>query len=1160
MKSFRVALLASLLLGAVTARGDDTDIYITGGNINDGNSLVMMFLDWRPNLTSTVCTTEIEVTDPALPGATMLVNECEYLLGEFLPPAGEDGKRTFFELLRAALEKVVTPLTGVKLGLMLSHDHLANVECTGPEYGESPITPCSNGGFVFLGFKDMDDPVQKAEYFAKLAKMPLPQGSASHSYQGKEVYFEFFRYLTGQDVHNGHNGWTDYGTNNEETPRNIDDPKDTEPFDTATGVWDSSVEDETGRYISPLADALSCTKLYAINVLFQVSNQEDDSDDDIVASKANQGMGGIDLSGNRNSFPTVIEYLNDQDLADGSFNSKVNLPGKQNVISYFLVDETKINVKTTAYAEAGGSGNPPFPLSDDPKVLLDAINDIFKQILSVSTTFVSPSVPVNVFNRARTLNEVFIALFEAEQGGKPTWVGNLKKLKIGKNELGDTILVDAQNPPQPAVAVDGRIKDTALTYWTLADELPDPAPDDTFVAGKDGRTVARGGAGSVIPGYRSAVLGNTPGTTNPAGDTTSTTHRKVFTEPDNLTNGTLTDLRALNADATTAAVLLASDTLYQAVMNCSGCSYTTADATDQARAETELVELLKFARGLDVDDEDDDSIVDEARSWIVSDPLHSRPLPLNYGAVNGFTAENPDVRILMATNDGFLHMFQAADNSGVETWAFMPRDVIDDVMRLRANTAGVPVHPYLLDGASTALVIDNDADGNIEIADKSDLANPLNDRVVAFIGERRAGKRYYALDISEPDDPHMLWSIGKGDAGYEQMGQTWSTPRVGKLLVDLGSGPVEKYVLFIGGGYNGDDAGDDVGDLGKDERDESNPFVGGDDDEGNAIFIVDAFTGTLIWKAVDTDVAEATASAVEDSPELYVHPDLEDSIPSDLSTIDSDADGYIDRAYVGDTGGVVWRIDTVGADRTGWRVTKLASIGRHYSNTNADDRRFFHRVDFVRAADDAGSFDAVLVGSGDRPYPKGRDVENYFYMFKDRYISSGIPPTAAIEHDDVADLSDNCLADGDDTDCTDTDADTNLLNGWKIKLDQCEALASTGNCGEKSLARPLTLKSTVFFTSYIPPSDAPGDTCSPAEGGGLFYAVGLQDASPVLNFDQTNDGSGITLERFEQLASSGIPAQLVPLGGGDILRGDLRVQHVPGGTGSKTFWYERYFQ
>ncbi len=44
------------------------------------------------------------------------------------------------------------------------------------------------------------------------------------------------------------------------------------------------------------------------------------------------------------------------------------------------------------------------------------------------------------------------------------------------------------------------------------------------------------------------------------------------------------------------------------------------------------------------------------------------------------------------------------------------------------------------------------------------------------------------------------------------------------------------------------------------------------------------------------------------------------------------------------------------------------------------------------------------------------------------------------------------------------------------------------------------------------------------------------------------------------VTSSGIPAQLVPLGGGDILHGDLRVQHVPGGTGSKTFWYERYFQ
>ena len=44
--------------------------------------------------------------------------------------------------------------------------------------------------------------------------MPIPQGGLSHSYQGKELFFEFFRYLTGQSVFNAHNGYTDFGTKN----------------------------------------------------------------------------------------------------------------------------------------------------------------------------------------------------------------------------------------------------------------------------------------------------------------------------------------------------------------------------------------------------------------------------------------------------------------------------------------------------------------------------------------------------------------------------------------------------------------------------------------------------------------------------------------------------------------------------------------------------------------------------------------------------------------------------------------------------------------------------------------------------------------------------------------------------------------------------------
>ena len=305
-----------------------------------------------------------------------------------------------------------------------------------------------------------------------------------------------------------------------------------------------------------------------------------------------------------------------------------------------------------------------------------------------------------------------------------------------------------------------------------------------------------------------------------------------------------------------------------------------------------------------------------------------------------------------------------------------------------------------------------------------------------------------------------------GDQGdFTELGQTWPEPRLGTVSVDLGAGTVSRSAIFIGGGYNGDDFGDDTGDMGKDDRD-ADPLIGTDDDEGNAIFVIDAETGELIWKAV-----YGTAASAVDS--IYTHADLVDSIPSSIAIADTDGDGDVDRFYVGDTGGRLWRGDLPAPNRADWTVTPVMSVGRHFSNTATDDRRFMHRVDFVRARDDVGPYDGIVVASGDRANPMGDDVENWIYLYKDRNITTGVPPTTVTLHDDLADLTTNCLQDGDETACTDAGVNIDDLdNGWKVQLNQCED-GTTGTCGEKGLARPLTLFGTVFVTTYVPPECRP---------------------------------------------------------------------------------------
>lgn len=1094
-----LALLAAAAAPAV--RADDTDIYINPAIPAGSEPLVMFVLDWRPSLGSTVsCPVDSYCAQLRTEG---------YLADGATAASGSS--TTFFDLLRAVLKKVLDPVGGVKIGFMLNHQDKSGCE------GYPPKTKCSNGAYIPFGFKPMergsdDDTVfdtsgedaNKLALFQLLSDIPMPAGNQSHPFQGKELYFELFRYLTGQGVYNGQNGFIDFG----------DGPNDTKNLDVDRRelMWDTSIITGSGtgtRYVSPLDGGSACAKIYVINLMFQVSQQEDNSDTAIKASKANGGMAGINLSGQANKFSTVIEYMNDVDLGDGTFGTVGAIDGIQNVVSYFIVDPTKINVTTTSYSQAGATGVP-LPLDSNPEGLVGTLNGIFKSILSVSTTFVAPSVPVNVFNRAQIVNEVFLALFEADPDSRPFWPGNLKKLRIGLNSITNVPeLLDANG--LGAIDIDGRLKREAVTFWTDPATLPTPTSTDV-VDGADGRAIKRGGAGQQVPGFATG----TPGLLNSA-----TGARQMFTEDP---GGSGNKLLALNADTTTASALWTELTSQWSPAT-TATSHAAATAAEKDRALLDLRYLRGYAAG-DIAD------TTSLRDWFMGDPLHSRPRPVNYGARGSFTEENPDIRILVATTDGALRMIRntATDGSqdGGEAWAFMPRDSLPLQDRLRQGTVGTPIHPIGLDGSPVVFQKDVNFDGTIDPND--------GDFVWLFVGQRRGGKGYYALDITDPDAPSFMWKIDKDTAGFGELGQTWSTPATGML--QYGTSP--RPVLIFGGGYNGDDGGDNLGDLGKDAANRGGG-TGTDDDEGNAVFVVDAETGALVWKAV-----RGGSNGYSSASLSFTHTDLADSIPTELAAADMDGDGLVDRLYFGDTGGRVWRGDLHGSDRANWSLTVLANLGRHYDNAASNDLRFFNRPDIVPTRDIDGIYDAVLLGTGDRENPTDTSVQNWFFAIKDRSVQSGTPPTTVIEPTDFADLSVDCFA---DNSCDDTTLDKLSAAGWRISL---------ADAGEKNLATAVTSGGTVFFTTFVP--NAPVGSCELSEGTGFQYAVSLQQAEPVFNYNLANDLSGITLDRRDQLASGGIPVEVVPIGDEYVLvqgqETGQNIQSVQGRSNWRTFWYE----
>lgn len=1044
----------AMALGSVAARADDTDIYLNPRTDEVDAPLVMFSLDYRPNLGSSV-QDYTEFFAARLP------------LGKEDPDIPKNRGWTFFDVIRLSLKVVLLEVSGVRVGLMLNHDNRNN--CEGPANTKSG---CSNGGYIARGFRtvqpgDINGSVE--EFISKLRAMPVPQGNQSHSYQGAELFFELFRYLTGQGVYNGHNGFTDYAG---DSKINLD-----KEFPGAS--WDTRIENAPGtQYISPILTGSSCGKIFTVNLMFQVSNQEADSNPAISQSIANGGMGFN--PGNSNTFANVIARLNQTDLANGTTGTAPNVDGFQNVTSYFVVDPRFINNTTRGYAQAGGT-NEPLSFAEDPAVLIDTLRGILQEILSVSTTFVSASVPVNVFNRAEIVDNVYIALFQAEE--TPRWSGNVKKLILRETTQPDgsrqSILVDALG--QGAVAGDGRIRFDALTFWTDPNgkDLALDDIDQSLFAKRDGRHTERGGAGQRIPGF----LTDNPGLTN------AENLRKLFFDD----GGTLSALDSTNAVA---------DKLITRF------GVATRD---------ESLSLIRYARGYDGASPTTTTV----RNWWTGDPMHSRPLPLNYGSRGAYTSKNQAIYVAYGSNDGYFRMVRntvpgdSVVQDGREVWAFMPDESVGIQRRLRDNKAApdLELHPYGVDGAPASLFL------------KVDAITGVPGKAYVYFGLRRGGSAYYALDVTDPEAPKLAWKINSSTTGFSALGRSFSRPQVSKVRLDGKEVPI---VAFSGGF-----------DRNKDYYTPPQPkSVGSDDKVGNAIYVVEAETGKLLWTGTD--------------------PKLVDSIPSDITVVDTNGDSFADRIVFGDSGGNLWRVDLPESQTTDWSMHQIAKLGRHFMSDRANDRRFFHAADVVQTKDaDGKPYDAVIIGSGDRADPLDRGgplPENWLYVVRDYNVGVLNKDTKAAlitdgaltftKHDELADI----------TECVPISVCTtlNFAKGWRLKLAEAP--------GEKNLSSPFTFLGTIFFTTYIPPGSIEKLTCGPSEGSGALYAVNLIDGSPKFNFDLTDDSSTVEADpttkgdRVRLLSSGGIPSEVVYIGGGNLLLGDLSVISAGAEPRLPTFW------
>jgi type IV pilus assembly protein PilY1 len=240
-----------------------------------------------------------------------------------------------------------------------------------------------------------------------------------------------------------------------------------------------------------------------------------------------------------------------------------------------------------------------------------------------------------------------------------------------------------------------------------------------------------------------------------------------------------------------------------------------------------------------------DIVSSEAR--YVKQPLQTYS-DTNYSAFASAQASRPPT-VYVGANDGMLHAFDAL--TGQERWAYIPTAVMPNMYRL-ADMNYANQHQYFVDGTPEV--------GDICPNAPSSTCSASQWRTIIVGGLNEGGKSYYALDITDPTTPKLLWEFSDANLGY-----SYSNPRITKLADGT-------WVVIVASGYNNADG------VGR-------------------VFVLNAATGAVI-NTISTGVGSAAS-------------------PSGLNKLAARSptgatNNTVEEVYGGDLLGNVWRVDVNG--------------------------------------------------------------------------------------------------------------------------------------------------------------------------------------------------------------------------------------------------------